>query len=318
MKTNGTLIVTLVLVLTSSCAMFQRQKEIENTYINKDEIIIDVSPISRYAITASSDQNVHIRIRNTEDPTVQYTIHETDKALHLSDKDLNYHPNRPTTHDIYQWTLELPKKMKVKCNGGIARLKVNSFDGSISVTTAAGTMTFKNSKGTFDISAASADIRLDQCKGTFDISTASADIRFDQCEGTFNVSTGGQADIDASRIVIEGESKFSTNVGDVDVVLAKTPRHNITIATGTGRGLLDYNGNTVVGSFKFSAEKDKGRIVSPYPFERQTTYKDDLKIIRNQNDFGKKVDYLLKEQVIGNSVPEIVIKTVRGSAVLSK
>jgi hypothetical protein len=300
MKMNKTLIVTLVLVLTSSCAMFQQQKEIENTYINKDEITIDVSPISRYTITASSDPNVHIHLRNAEDPTVQYTIHETDKALHLSDKDLNYHPNRPTTHDIYQWTLELPKKMKVKCNGGIAQLKVNSFDGSISVTTAAGTMTFKNSKGTFDISA------------------ASADIRFDQCEGTFNVSTGGQADIDASRIVIEGESKFSTNVGDVDVVLAKTPRHNITIATGTGRGLLDYNGNTVVGSFKFSAEKDKGRIVSPYSFERQTTYKDDLKIIRNQNDVGKKVDYLLKEQVIGNSLPEIVIKTVRGSAVLSK
>jgi len=300
MKMNKTLIVTLVLVLTSSCAMFQRQKEIENTYINKDEITIDVSPISRYTITASSDPNVHIHLRNAEDPTVQYTIHETDRALRLSDKDLNYHPNRPTTHDIYQWTLELPKKMKVKCNGGIAQLKVNSFDGSISVTTAAGTMTFKNSKGTFDISAASADIRLDQC------------------EGTFNVSTGGQADIDASRIVIEGESKFSTNVGDVDVVLAKTPRHNITIATGTGRGLLDYNGNTVVGSFKFSAEKDKGRIVSPYRFERQTTYKDDLKIIRNQNDAGKKVDYLLKEQVIGNSLPEILIKTVRGSAVLSK
>jgi len=300
MKMNKTLIMTLVLVSTSSCAMFTRQKEIENTYINKDEITIDVSPISRYTITASSDPNVHIHLRNADDPTVQYTIHETDRALRLSDKDLNYHPQKPTPQNIYQWTLELPKKMKVKCNGGFAQLKVNSFDGSISVTTAAGTMTFKNSKGAFDISA------------------ASADIRFDQCEGTFNVSTGGQADIDASRIVIEGESKFSTNVGDVDVVLAKTPRHNITIATGTGRGLLDYNGNTVVGSFKFSAEKNKGRIVSPYPFERQTTYKDDLKHIRNQNDVGKKVDYLLKEQVIGNSLPEIFMKTVRGSAVLSK
>jgi len=289
----------LVLVLTSSCAMFQRQKVIENTYANKDEIIIDVSPISRYAITASSDQNVHIRIRNAEDPTVQYTIHETDRALRLSDKDLNYHPQKPTPHDIYQWTLELPKKMKVKCNGGIARLNVDSFDGSISVATGLGTMTFKHSKGMFDIS------------------TGVGDIRFVQCEGTFNVS-GGQADIDASRIVIEGESKFLTNGGDIEVVLAKTPRHNITIATGTGRGLLDYNGNTIVGSFKFSAEKDKGRIVSPYPFERQGTYKDDLKHIRNENDVGKKVDYVLKEQVIGNSLPEIFMKTVRGRVILKK
>jgi len=300
MKANKTRIMTLVLVSTSSCVLFPRQKEIQKTYTNKDEIAIDLSPMSRYTITASRDPNVHIHLRNADDPTVQYTIHETDRALRLSDKDLNYHPNRPTPHDIYQWKLELPKKMKVKCNGGIAQLNVDSFDGSITVTTAAGTMTFKHSKGAFDISA------------------ASANIRFDQCEGTFNVSTGGWADIDASRIVIEGESRFSTNGGDVEVVLAKTPRHNITIATGTGRGLLDYNGNTVVGSFKFSAEKDKGKIVSPYPFERQETYKDDLKHIRNQNDFGKKVDYLLKEQVIGNSLPEVVMKTVRGSAVLRK
>lgn len=299
MKTNKILIMPLVLVLTSSCAMFQRQKVIENTYANKDEIIIDVSPISRYAITASSDQSVHIRIRNAEDPTVQYTIHETDRALHLSDKDLNYHPQKPTPHDIYQWKLELPKNMKVKCNGGIARLNVDSFDGSISVATGLGTMTFKHSKGMFDIS------------------TGVGDIRFDQCEGTFNVS-GGQADIDASRIVIEGESKFLTNGGDIEVVLVKTPRHNITIATGTGCGLLDYNGNTVVGSFKFSAEKNKGKIVSPYPFERQETYMGDLKIIRNQNDVGKKVDYVLKEQVIGNSLPEIFMKTVRGRVILKK
>ncbi len=299
MKTSKTLIMTLVLVLTSSCAPFPRKKEIQKTYTNKDEITIALSPISRYAITASRDQNVHIHLRNADDPTVQYTIEETDRALRLSDKDLNYHPHRPTPRDIYEWKLELPKKMKVTCAGGIAKLSVDSFDGPISVTTGLGTMRFKHSKGTFDIL------------------TGAGDIGFDRCEGRFNV-TGGQADIGARAIVIEGESSFSTNGGDVEVVLAKTPRHNITIATGTGRGLLDYNGNTVVGSFKFSAEKDKGRIVSPYRFERQETYKDDLKIIRNQNDVGKKVDYLLKEHVIGNASPEIFMKTIRGRAVLKK
>lgn len=300
MKTNKTLIMALALVLTSSCASLPRRKEIENTYINKDEITIRVSPISRYTITASSDQNVHIHLRNAEDPTVQYTIDETDRTLRLSDKDLNYRPNRPTPHDIYEWKLELPKKLKVKCEGGIAKLNVDSFDGSISVTAGVGMMTFKHSTGTFDIL------------------TGLGDIRFDRCEGRFKVMTGGQADIEAWKIVIEDESSFSTNGGDVRVVLAKTPKHNVTIATGTGGGLLDYNGNTLVGSFKFSAEKGKGRIVSPYPFQRQETYKDDLKYIRNENDFGKKVDYVLKEHVVGNSSPEIFMKTIRGRAVLKK
>ena len=300
MKTSRTLIIILMLALTSSCASFPRRKEIERTYLNKNEITIDVSPISRYAITTSRDQNVHIHLRSVDDPTVQYTIDETDEALRLSDKDLKYHPNRPTPRDIYEWKLELPRNMKVTCAGGVAQLSVDSFDGSISVTAGGGMMTFKDSTGTFDIL------------------TALADIRFDRCEGRFNVMTGGQADIEAWKIVIEGESSFSTNGGDVRVVLAKTPKHNVTIATGTGGGLLDYNGNTVVGSFKFSAEKGKGRVVSPYPFERQETYKDDLKYIRNENDSGKKVDYVLKEHVVGNSSPEIFMKTFRGRAVLKK
>ena len=300
MKTNRTLIMALLLVLTSSCTSLPRRKEIERTYLNKNEITIDVSPISRYAIATSCDQNVHIHLRNADDPTVQYTIDETDEALRLSDKDLKYHPSRPTPRDIYEWKLELPRNMKVTCAGGVAQLSVDSFDGSISVIAGVGMMTFKHSTGTFDIV------------------TGAGDVRFDRCEGRFNVMTGGQADIEAWKIVIEGESSFSTNGGDVRVVLAKTPEHNVTIATGTGGGLLDYNGNTVVGSFKFSAEKGKGRIVSPYPFERQETYKDDLKYIRNENDYGKKVDYVLKEHVVGNSSPEISMKTFRGRAVLKK
>jgi hypothetical protein len=305
MKTNRMLIITLMLVLTSSCASLPRRKEIERTYLNKNEITIDVSPISRYAIATSCDQNVHIHLRYADDPTVQYTIDETDEALRLSDKDLKYHPNRPTPRDIYEWKLELPRDMKVTCAGSVAQLSVDSFDGSISVTAGVGTMTFKDSTGTFDILFGGGSPGL-------------GDIRFDRCEGRFKVMTGGQADIEAWKIVIEGESSFSTNGGDVRVVLAKTPKHNVTIATGTGGGLLDYNGNTVVGSFKFSAEKGKGRIVSPYPFERQETYKDDLKYIRNENDSGKKVDYVLKEHVVGNSSPEIFVKTIRGRAVLKK
>lgn len=305
MKTTKAVIMTLVLVFTSSCAFFAPQKEIQKTYAiqktytNKDEITIDLSPISRYTITASPDQNVHIHLGNANDPTVQYTILETDGALRLSDKDLKYHPNRPTPRDIYKWKLELPRNMKVTCAGGVAQLNVDSFDGSISVTAGVGMMTFKHSTGTFDIG------------------TGLGDIRFDRCEGRFKVM-GGQAHIEAWKIGIEGESSFSTNGGDVRVVLAKTPKHNVTIATGTGGGLLDYNGNTVVGSFKFSAEKGKGRIASPYAFERQETYKDDLKYIRNENDFGKKVDYVLKEHVVGNSSPEILMKTFRGRAVLKK
>lgn len=292
------LIGTIVLITAATSVLFTQQKEFQKTYTEKNNITIDLSPMSSYSIQASPDQNVHIRIKNADDRTVQYIIEEREGGLHLGDKDLNYRPNRPTPQDIYEWTLELPKKITVKGAGGVAHLTVDSFEGFISISTAAGSMTFENSKGMFDISG------------------ASADIDFDHCEGTFQVSTGGNADIDASMIVIDGDSKFSTNGGDVEVILAQTPKYSLVIATGTGDGILDYNSNPVIGTFKFSAEKGQGSISSPFPFQREGSFKDDLKMIRNQQDVGKKVDYLLKEQVIGNSTPEIFIKTIRGRAVL--
>lgn len=300
MKTKRVLNGIIVLALATPPAVFAQQNEFYRTYTEVKNITIDCSPISRYTIQASPDQNVHIRIKNADDRTVQYTIEEREGGLHLGDKDLNYRPNRPTPQDIYEWILAVPKKMTVKGAGGVAHLTVDSFEGAISIKTAAGSMTFKKSKGIFEISA------------------ASAEIEFDHCEGTFEVSTGGFADIDASMIVIDGESKFSTNGGDVNVLLAQTAKHNLVIATGTGDGILDYNSNPVVGMFKFSAEKGEGSITSPFPIQREESFKDDLKMIRNQQDVGKKVDYLLREQVIGNSTPEISIRTIRGRAILRK
>ena len=321
MKTNYVRIGMLLLVLMSFSVVRAQQKEIKKTFSKKDEVIIAVSPISRYTITMSKDQDIHILLRNADDRTVEYTIREDGRTLQLGDKDLYYHPNRPTPHDIYEWNVAVPKEIKVQCTGSIAQLDVDSFEGSFSVETATGEITIERSEGTFNISVASGTLTFKRSQGKFNISAASADISFEECGGTFIVSTGGKADIDAFDVIIEGDSEFSTNVGDVEVRLSKTPRHHIAIRTGTGDGILDYNGNAIVGSFKFSAEKGQGKIVSPYSFDSELIYKDYLKIFRDEHETkreGTKVDYLLREQVVGNSSPEIILKTIRGRAVLKK
>ena len=255
--------------------------------------------MSQYKIVPSSDQNIHIHVTDPEHPTVRYMINETNQTLFLSEKDLAYHPNKPTPKDIFKWRVELPNKIKLVCNGGIAKMAVDSFDGSLSVSAGIATIKITRSQGQFQIDSGMGSIRLNQCRGSFKI-------------------FGGQSVVDALHLDIQGESTFSVNGAPLYVSLAKTPTNNITLLTGTSTGVLDYNGNPIVGSFKFSGEKGKGRIYSPYPFDTEDIYKDNLKQIRNQNDFGKKVDYLLKNQVIGSSSPEIQFKTSQGSIVLRK
>lgn len=288
---------SLILVFACSCASVPKQKEIEHTFTNKTEVTITASPMSQYRIVPSRDQNIHIQITNPDHPTVRYTINETNQALFLGEKDLDYHPNKPTPKDIFKWRVELPEKTKLVCNGGIAKMAVDSFHGSLSV------------------SAGIATIKITRSKGQFQIYSGMGSIHLNQCEGSFKIS-GGQSVVDALQLDIQGESTFSVNGGPLYVSLSKTPTNNITLMTGTGAGILNYNGNPIIGNFKFSGEKGKGRIFSPYRFDTEEIYKDDLKQIQNQNDFGKKVDYLLKKQVIGSPSPEIQFKTSQGRLVL--
>lgn len=114
----------------------------------------------------------------------------------------------------------------------------------------------------------------------------------------------GSGNISANNIQFTEESSLGSGSGSVAVTLAQSPDHNLTLSSGSGDSRLDYDGHTVEGFFVFTARKDNGHIVSPYPFDKEEEYL-----------IGDQV-YMRKSFTRGSDQPQITISTGSGTAKL--
>jgi len=209
---------------------------------------------------------------------------------------------------------------KIKTSGGTLRLTEEIYgsnsgsstwtltvpDGiTIEFSSASGYMSVNDLSGYFEASTASGDIRLEDCSGEFEISTASGDIMADNCHGEFRLSTASGS-IEAEGVVLDNESSFSTASGEVDVTLGKSAEYDLNIGTASGSAVLSYGGNPIKGLFEFEAKERSGRIVCPFDFDDEETYR----------KWGDK--YVRKTFTKGADTPLITVATASGRAVLKE
>lgn len=239
------------------------------------------------------------------------------------------------------WTITLPEGMDIKFSTASGDLSVTGPVGRVKASTASGDIEIVDAKGSMDISTASGDVLLRNVAGEKDVSTASGDIRIENSNDDIDASTAsghikaigvggdvemstasGEIDVTDSKaafdlscasgeitakgITIDGESRFSTASGSVKIVLAATSEYDIVMSTASGDVTLDYNGKPVKGYFEFEARKRRGRISSPFSFEKEEEYE------RNGDT------YVRKSFSVGGSSPSIFLSTASGSIVLKK
>jgi hypothetical protein len=99
---------------------------------------------------------------------------------------------------------------------------------------------------------------------------------------------------------------FKVASGDVEITLAKSVGHDLTLASASGNVVLDYNGNPVKGWFEFKARADRGQIVCPFKFDKEEVVE----------KLGKK--YNVKSFKKDGDTPGVFIHTATGKAVLEK
>ena len=116
----------------------------------------------------------------------------------------------------------------------------------------------------------------------------------------------GSGRIDVSDAVIDGASSFSAGSGNVTVVLAESPAADLTISTGSGKAVLRYRGYPIEGYFEFTALQSRGKIVSPFGFDDESTFTQD----------GRT--YMRKSFTLEKSDPKVTIRTGSGTAELKK
>jgi len=323
-------------LLMSFSFMSFAQKEVNKTFEAKE--ILKVSTVSGDCIIKEGTTNkIIVNLKYTySDDCFEYDFKEGDNYLSIKE---DFHGRNCKGES--EWTITIPSNISVKFSSASGDLLLNNVDNNLSASTASGDIEIKDVGKEVEISTASGDITLENINGKSDISSASGDITANDCKNGLNVSSASgnitaknitgetkitaasgnirlvsakgefyvksaSGNVEAENIEIIEESTFKTASGDVNVILAKTPSSDLLLASASGNAVLDYDGNEIKGTFKFSARVDKGEIISPIKFDKE-------EIIEKH---GK--DYDLKSFTKNESSPLIKIKTASGKAKLMK
>ncbi len=193
----------------------------------------------------------------------------------------------------------------LKLNTASGDVKIFKSTGEMAITTASGNVKIEENTQGVKISTASGDVTLTNTSGVYKVKTASGEVGVTNSKGEFKMSTAS-GDIELNNVEFAGESELSAASGKIKIELMKALTHDLTLSTASGNVTLDYNGNDVKGFFEFMAREDKGRIVSPFKFDKEEKVEKD----------GKTYDK--KSFTKGAASPKVYLKTSSGTVALEK
>jgi len=273
----ATIISILLLAVTVQAGP---KREIARTFELKKTIKIETVSGSCEIVKGDADVIV-VNVKNSYNPEDSFepSFRESSRTLRITERIVGSNYGNST------WEIIVPDGVFIEFSSASGEFEATGYTGD------------------FEISTASGDINLENCTGQFEISTASGDIKTDNCTGEFQLSTASGR-VYAGDIILDEASTFSTASGRVDVRLAKTSDHDLTVSSASGSAILNYNGHPLKGTFELSAKVHNGRIDSPVDFDDEQTY----------SRWGGT--YVKKTFTRGDNDPLISIETASGRAVL--
>jgi hypothetical protein len=297
-------IISLLIILPSmqNGELFSQEfKEETWKFPGKDTLSLETMGSTKVFISGSNSGQIEIKLQYMAKPEEQFEINENQTSVIIKENILNYDNQRPTKTYFQKWTwiINVPDGTYIRCYGSSGDFKVRDFNGFFKADYGAGSFVFDNVDGTIEMSLAQLYAQIHNYKGSFSLSSAGGSIR-------------------ATGLTITGNSSFSTGMGIIKISLARPPESDLYVGSSFNRAQVRFNGHPVTGYFEFTAMADKGKIISPFKFDKEETFTDDIKNYHDSSDFGKKSDYNRKSFIMGDSKPKITIKTITGTARLIK
>jgi len=279
----------------------QELKEETWKFPGKDTLSLETLGSTKIFISGTNSGKIEIKLQYQAKPDEKFEVEEEPGALYLKDVILNYNSNRPTQTYFEErtWMINVPDGTYIKCNGSSGDFEVTGFNGYFKAEYGLGRFIFSDVSGKIDLSLALLHAQIHNSKGSFSLSSAGGSIR-------------------ATGLTITGNSTFSSGTGSIKISLDRAPEADLYVGSNFNKAQVSFEGHPVTGYFEFIAMADEGRIISPFRFDKEETFLDDIKNYRDSSDFGKKSEYLRKSFIRGDSKPKITIKTVKGTALLIK
>ena len=295
-------VILIILSFTlSGRSSSQELKEETWKFLKKDTLSLETLGSTKVFISGSGSGQIEIKLQYAAKADEKFELKEKENAINLKEIVLNYDSHRPaqTYFEDWIWTITVPQGTYIKCDGSSTDFEITGFDGSINAHYASTKFNIANVKGNIELSMAQLDARIDNSEGSFKLSSAGGSIKADD-------------------LTITGNSSFRSGTGSINISLARSPSADLYVGSNFNKAQISFNDHPVSGYFELIARAGKGSIICPYKFDREETFSDDIERYGAASDFGKKGDYYRKSFIRGDSKPKITIKTVTGTAQLTK
>ncbi len=310
----------IAMLLLASVFTLTAQERIEKTFTNVENIRLT---------TASGNGTIKKGNGSEVKVVVEYTYDEDDYTPEFEQRggtlviDEDFRRSR-YTRGYSEWTLEIPDGLEVEfktgsgnidvsglestinLNSGSGNIVVENLNGQVMANTGSGNLSFNDLEAQVNANTGSGSIRVETFSGDANFNTGSGNIRIRSGKGDFDLNTGS-GNLEMEDVVIEGKSTLNTGSGNVEVVLAAALDYDLSLNTGSGDAVLDFNGQEIAGKFIMRAN-DKDDIRAPFRFDKEFGDDDDDDN-RRRNWRGNR-NYT-KEATIGNK--DIVIRISTGS-----
>jgi hypothetical protein len=267
----------------------------------KDTLFLETMGSTKVFISDSNSGQIEISLQHMAKPDEHFELNENQTSVIIKEDILNYDSRRPTQtyFEEWIWIINVPDGTYIKCDGSSGDFEVKNFNGFFKADYGFGRFVFDNVNGNIEMSLAQLYAQIHDSKGSFNLNSAGGSIR-------------------ATGLTITGNSSFSSGMGSIKISLDRAPEADLYLSSSFSKAQVRFNGHPVIGYFEFIAMADEGRIISPFKFDKEETFLDDIKNYNTSSDFGKKDDYNRKSFIRGDNKPKITLKTVTGTAQLTR
>ena len=319
MKSKDILLIALPLIFFLAPQKTSAQKEQTKTFKGIKTVRMNTSSGS-CKIQKSPDATVTALVRSTHEENVEYSMDQEGDRLVIRE---TFHAN--STYGTAAWTLTVPDGLDIKFHTGSGSLDISDLKLDLDATTGSGDLLFKKLKGRIKATTGSGDLELDNFNGEIDVNIGSGsavvqnsqgDVKLNCGSGTiraidskaaFNLNTGSGRVL-GRNIDLDGASSFNSGSGDTNVILAATPKHDISVSSGSGDAELNFNGHEIAGEVVMKASKNHGNIEAPFEFDK----------VEEVSEKGNNQVSIKKTAMKGNSSNHVKVSTGSGDAILKK
>ena len=271
----------LVLAIFCSC----NQDIIPDLEINKVFSEIDTLEIETVSgdciFSRSSSDSIYVKVLYEPEATnsfkPEFVIDE--RKLHIKERVQGQSIGKTS------WLIMVPENVEIDAGSVSGKIVAEGLHSGFSAETVSGGILVSNSTGHFNLGSVSGKIKGLNLSGEFNINTISGRINFN-----------------ATKVL--QPSSWGSVSGDLVVQLAEEVQNDIILSSISGNVLLHLNGINQSGFFEFIAEKDKGCIISPISFVKETTFNEEGKLFEK------------KSFIQQNAAPKILLNTISGEVEL--